>query len=165
MKVSKSIVRKILLGTLLIALSACVSVFIKETLDTQDPESALPIITVTYNDTNMQPESVYRAGYTWSFFTTVEAWQAPSLAPEDLPLSPVEVAAGTPMTVTFTSKPSKVRIWRAQGLYSGEFLEISCDVPGEFLAPATPGLYLFRVKADWGSRGNIQYYFALSVLG
>ena len=163
MKVRKVLVQKILLGILLIALAAGVTVFIKESLDTQDPESALPLITVAYNDGEMSAQNVFRAGYTWSFFTTVEVWQAPSIAAEDLPITPVDIQPSTPIKVMFSSTPSELRIWRAEGRYSSDFLEISCDNPGEFTAPATPGTYLYRIKADWGSRGDIQYYFALTV--
>lgn len=165
MKLPKRFLRKVLLGAVLIALSVCVTIFIKETLDTKDPEAALPIITLLCNETPVPPESVYRAGYTWSFFTTVEDWQAPSMAPEDLPIKPVDIAANTPIVISFSSEPSALRIWRAEGMYSSDFLELSGDVPGEFLAPATAGQYMYRVNADWGSRGNIQYYFALSVTG
>ncbi|MEG2930908.1 MAG: hypothetical protein RR825_03900 [Ruthenibacterium sp.] len=165
MKGHKLVVRKILLGIVLVSLAAVITVFIKESLDTQDPESALPLITVKYNSGEMSAQNIYRAGYQWSFFTTVEDWQAPSLSPEDLPITPVDIQPGTPIQISFSSTPSELRIWRAAGRYSTDFLELSCPVTGEFTAPASPGIYLYRVVASWGNRGEIQYYFALSVIG
>ncbi|MEG2286481.1 MAG: hypothetical protein RSC00_01115 [Ruthenibacterium sp.] len=165
MKGRKLVVRKVLLGIVLVLLAAGITVFIKESLDTQDPESALPLITVRYNDGEMSAQNIYRAGYQWSFFTTVEDWQAPDLAPEDLPITPVEIQPGTPLEMSFSSTPSSLRIWRAAGRYSSDFLELSCPISGEFSAPANPGIYLYRAVASWGHRGEIQYYFALSVIG
>ena len=42
-----TLLKKLVLGAVLIFLSACVTMFIKESLDTKDPESALPLLTVT----------------------------------------------------------------------------------------------------------------------
>ncbi len=156
-------IRKLVLGAILIALCAGITLLIKEALDTQDPESALPIITITYNEGIFPEQSIYRAGYTWSFVTTVENWQAPSLLPEDLPIMPERVLADMPMKITFSQTPQDVQIFRASGRYSTDFLEVSTQVDGEFYTPTAQGEYLYRVVANWGSRGEIQYYFAMSV--
>lgn len=153
--------RKLIVGMLLVITAAGLTVVIKESLDTKDPESALPIITIRCADTELQ--GVYRAGYTWSFFTTVEDRQAPSLAPEDLPITPVDVATAQPLTITFSKTPSSIRVWRAQGRYSTDYMELSSEKAGELSTPNQPGTYVFRVLADWGRRGNIQYFFALTV--
>ena len=34
---------------------------------------------------------------------------------------------------------------------------------GRFSTPTTPGLYFYKVRAEWSGRGFIQYYFALQV--
>lgn len=160
MKMQKVLIQKLLVGILLLSLAAGVTVLIKESFDTQDPEAALPLITVDCN--GLVITDVYRAGYNWSFFTTVENKQAPSLAPEDLPIIPVDVPAGVPVSITFTKKPSTLRVWRAEGRYSSDFTELSGEEAGEFTTPVTVGTYVYKVNATW-RRGEVQYYFALNV--
>ena len=50
MKLPKIFFRKLIIGAVLLAIATGMTAFIKESLDTQDPESALPIITVLYGD-------------------------------------------------------------------------------------------------------------------
>ncbi len=164
MKTRRRLIRKIVLATVLILLCAAVTVVLKETLDTQDPEAALPIITITYEGTPILEQNIYRAGYDWSFFTTVERWQAPSLVPEDLPIVPQEVAGGSLFEITFTSTPSELLLYRASGRYSTDFSLVETEEDGVFTAPLEPGVYLYKINASWGTRGDIQYYFALSVV-
>lgn len=53
---------------MLLAIATGMTAFIKESLDTQDPESALPIITVLYGDEELVPDKeVRRAGWEWNF--------------------------------------------------------------------------------------------------
>ncbi len=163
MKLRTVFIRKLILGAVLIAISAGITLFIKESLDTQDPEAALPIITIIYNEEEFPSNNIYRAGYTWSFITTVEKWQAPSLLPEDLPIVPETVLSDMPVSVSFSQTPDNLQIWRATGRYSTDFLEISMQTQGEFFTPTSSGEYLYRIIADWGSRGEIQYYFSMRV--
>lgn len=163
MKLKKQFFRKLLIGAVLILVSAGITMLIKESLDTKDPESSLPIISITCGEVDIPPDAVYRAGYEWSFFATMARRDAPSVLPEDLPISPFPVYAGEPMQITFTTTPSEIRVWRAEGRYGTEFLEVSGEEKGMFATPTTPGIYMFRVLADWGGRGNIQYYFSLDV--
>ncbi len=157
-------IKKIFVATILILLSAVLTIFIKEALDTRDPESALPIITITQDGIPLLEQNVYRAGYDWSFFTTVERWQAPSLVPEDLPIIPQEILPGAKFEISFSSTPTEIAIWRATGRYSTDFSVIETQNEGNFIAPLTTGEYLYRVEASWGTRGSIQYFFALSVV-
>lgn len=154
-------IRKLIIGLFLVVAATGITVFIKETLDTKDPESALPIISIVYEGAEMQ--GVYRAGYTWSFFTTIEDRQAPSLAPEDLPLTPTPVLPGRTMEIKFSNTPSELRVWRATGRYSSDYVELTSDTPSVITTPSAPGVYVYRLKADWGARGTIQYFFALDV--
>ncbi len=163
MKLRTIFIQKIILGAVLIAICAAVTFFIKESLDTQDPEAALPLITIQYINDDFPSQNIYRAGYTWSFITTMETWQAPSLAPEDLPIVPQEVLPNESIKIIFSQTPDEINVWRASGRYSTDFLEISMDTPGEFFTPSTSGEYLYRIVANWGSRGEIQYYFSLNV--
>ena len=93
MKLPKIFFRKLIIGAVLLAIATGMTAFIKESLDTQDPESALPIITVLYGDEELVPDKeVRRAGWEWNFFLTQE--KTPLLSPEDVPLQPVDVMPG-----------------------------------------------------------------------
>ncbi len=163
MKMRRRLIKKIILATVLLIASAVVTVIIKEALDTQDPEAALPIITIKYNDTQINSDNIYRAGYDWSFFTTVDRWQAPSLQPGDLPIVPQEVPENTLLEISFTSSPTEIEIYRTTGMQSTDFLKIETENIGEFYAPVESGEYLYKLRAVFGNKGEIQYYFALTV--
>lgn len=174
MKMPKIFVRKVIIGAVLIALSAVITMMIKEALDTQNPESSLPILTVTCNGTpltteanngapaNNEPVSLLRAGYEWSFFTTIER-RTPPVTAEDLPLTPTTISAGVPISLTFSRDPAKVQVWRAEGQHGQDFLELSSGDPCNFSAPTVAGTYIYRVRAEWTGRGYIQYFFCITV--
>ncbi len=162
MKLPKVFFHKLLLGVVLIALAAGITVFIKETLDTCDPESSLPLITVQYGDeTFVVDKEVRRAGWEWSFFLTQE--KTPMLSVEDVPLSPVTVLPSAPMRISFTKDPTRLRVLRATSEKPSEYLELADAGSGSFSTPTMPGLYYYKVQAEWQGRGMIQYYFALEV--
>lgn len=155
-----TLLKKLVLGAVLIFLSACVTMFIKESLDTKDPESALPLLTVTCGGVPIT--DVYRAGYEWNFFATVER-RTPQLQEDDLPLVPVDVRGQADVKLDFSAQPTELRVLRAQGMHSGEYLELANEDPTSFRTPSVPGVYVYKVLATWRGRGNIQYYFALQV--
>ena len=159
MKYPKTIIRKELLGVLLITLASLGALFIKESLDTKDPQSALPDIEVNYNGAPLPAGSVFMAGYSWNFLTTIET--SPQLMPEDIPLYPVDVQQQIPMKISFTKPPKSLKISRAEGRYSADFIEITSEVDGEILSPSVPGIYVYKVEAGWGFRGSILYYFSV----
>ena len=162
MKLPKIFFRKLIIGAVLLAIATGMTAFIKESLDTQDPESALPIITVLYGDEELIPDKeVRRAGWEWNFFLTQE--KTPLLSPEDVPLQPVDVMPGAQMRILFTKEPSELRVMRAVSDKPTEYLELSDAGGGRFSTPTTPGLYFYKVRAEWSGRGFIQYYFALQV--
>ena len=71
MKLPKIFFRKLIIGAVLLAIATGMTAFIKESLDTQDPESALPIITVLYGDEELVPDKeVRRGGWECNFFLT-----------------------------------------------------------------------------------------------
>ena len=162
MKLPKIFFRKLLLGAVLVSLAAGITMFIKETLDTRDPESALPLITVQYGDEIFTTDrQVRRAGWEWNFFLTKE--KTPLLPIEDAPPTPVTVLPGSPMNISFTKKPSQLHVLRATSENPSEYIELSNAGDGAFSSPTTPGLYYYKVQAEWRGRGFIQYYFALEV--
>ena len=165
MKISHLALRKLLLGAVLLLVAAAITMFIKESLDTQNPESALPILTIEYNGTEVPPSQegfLYRAGYEWSFFTTVER-RAPQLAENDLPLIPLDVSPQAELELRLSKEPSSIKVLRASGTGSTEFLELTDASDGTFNTPTTSGVYVYKIRAEWSTRGYIQYYFSLNV--
>lgn len=160
MKMPKKVIAKILIGIVLVVLAAVGALLIKEYFDTRSPEAALPIMTLEYEGREVQ--GVYRAGYEWSFFMTI-ARQAPQVSVDDLPLTPIAVQPQMPMNIRFSRKSGKIRVWRAAGRFGNDFIELTEANLDSLSTPSTAGVYVYKVLADWGSRGNVQYYFALDV--
>lgn len=164
MNLPKTFFKKLLLGIVLIGISASLTMLFKEMLDTNNPESALPIITVRY-EFGEQPLSnereVRRAGWEWAFFLTNE--KTPLLGLGDVPLSPVNVLPGAEISIDFTREPRELQVF--QCAYTGilqEMERLECEGEDSFPAPTQPGRYYYKVRAEW-ARGFIQYYFALQV--
>ena len=79
------VIRKLLIGAAALAVAICITIFIRENMDVNDPEQALPTITITMNGTTaMAPEMIFRAGYEWNFLTTT-AKSTPPYSSQDLP--------------------------------------------------------------------------------
>ncbi len=160
----RQFIKKLIFASVLIVLSAALTVLIKEALDTQNPENALPIITITHNGAPVSEQHIHRAGYEWSFFTTTERKLAPALIPEDLPIVPLDAIIGSNFEITFSSTPTSIALWRATGQYSTDFSVLETEKEGVFSTPVESGVYLYRINASWGQRGEIQYYFAVNVV-
>ncbi len=162
MKLPKVFFQKLLIGIVLIAAAAGVTAFIKETLDTHDPESALPLISVQYGDEHLEEDKeVRRAGWEWNFFLTQE--KTPLLLIEDVPLQTVEVLPNAEMTIRFSKTPTELHVMRSTADEPSEYLELSDAGDGTFSTPSTQGRYFYKVRAEWKGRGFIQYYFSLDV--
>ena len=89
------VIRKLLIGAAALAVAICITIFIRENMDVNDPERALPSITITMNGTTaMAPEMIFRAGYEWNFLTTT-AKSTPPYSSQDLQAHtpPVEMLA------------------------------------------------------------------------
>ena len=56
MKGHAMLIRKLVIGAVCILLAAGLTLVLKEVLDTQEPEQALPILEVRCNDVPMPPE-------------------------------------------------------------------------------------------------------------
>ena len=161
MKGHAMLIRKLVIGAICILLAAGLTLVLKEVLDTQDPEQALPILEVRCNDVPMPPEYLLRAGYEWNFFTTKET--KTSVVPnEEMALMPMEVMAQTPVVVSYSTRPKELKLQRWDAA-TGEYLEVTTTTPGHFQAPAVAGRYVYRVTGTWTFRGEIQDYFCLQV--
>ena len=160
MKTPKIFFKKLLLGIVLLVAAALVSLLIKEALDTQDPETALPIIDVRCDGASVP--DIYRAAYQWNFFLTTEKRDTQRVAVADMPFVARDAQPGQPINITFSKTPENLRVWRAEGRSGLNFTELSGVQNGSFLTPSSPGVYVYKVYGEW-NRGNVLYYFAVEV--
>lgn len=152
-KLPEQFLRKTLAALALIACAGVATVLIKGSIDSLDPENALPEI---YVNIGYAVPSVQRAGYEWNFLTTIR--RSPTVSPPDLALTVTPVDGGVPVTVRFSSAYETLRVSRADGLGSTDYSLINGDVQ----TPAAPGYYIYCVEAGF-SKGSIIYYFAVEV--
>ena len=166
MYTKKQIIHKVLLGTVLLIVAIFVTVFIRENMNVQSPESALPTIKVTVNETTtFATESVFRAGYEWNFFTTT-AKHTPPYSVSDLKqvTPPVQVIPNSSLVLEFSIKPKKITVSRADGKDADTFMDLVGDGQEPIITAAVPGEYMYRVQADFGWRGSIVYFFRVQVV-
>lgn len=161
---AKSVIKKLVLGVFLISLSALASFLLKETLDSNDPENNLPILTVscgyatTLTSGDDTPETfIKRAGYEWNFLTKIV--RSTTLPPTEYALYPISVMANTPIVINFSAPYETLKISRSNGQYDPDFV----TVEGDAYTPAAPGdYYCYCIEAGF-KRGSIIYYFVVRV--
>lgn len=161
----KTAIKKILLGTVLVLLAAAVALFIKENLDVKDPESALPSLSVTVNDMTLSSNMVFRAGYEWNFWATVER-HTPEYSPSDITsqVYPVDIAPRSVMQLNFSLKCKHLKVSRANDSPDfTRYIQLENVDPANIITPASPGCYMYKVEADFGWRGSVIYYLMLNV--
>lgn len=166
MYTKKQIIKKLLIGTVLLALAVLITIFIRENMNVQSPEQALPTFTVTMNgNTALSDDSVFRAGYEWNFFTTT-AKHTPPYSPADLKLvtPPVPMTPRTYLDLDFSIRPKNLTISRADDENFETFMDFIDVGMGPIIAPAVPGLYQYRIQADFGWRGSVIYFFTIQVI-
>jgi len=71
--------------------------------------------------------------------------------------------ARTDMDSRFFREQKHLTISRADEENFDAFLELVDAAEGPIIAPATPGVYMYRVQADFGWRGSIVYFFRIRV--
>ncbi len=161
----KLVIRKLLLGAVLMAAAIFITILIRENMDVKDPEQALPTITITVNgDLRMNDKMVFRAGYEWNFLTTV-AKHTPAYTSQTLreSLYPVDLAPNSVLKIEFSLEPKTLRIQRASDEALENFVELADVSDGQIITPSAPGLYLYQVEAGFGWRGSIRYFFMVRV--
>ncbi len=158
MKLHKQIIRKVLIGALLVVLAAGVSYSVRDLLAYRHPEATLPAVRIEYNGTELPAEHSMMDAYSWRYLTLVKDW-----AVEDREawkkIEPAPVLPDAPLDVSFSFAPKDLTVSRAKG-DSDVFSELS----GELRTPTEPGVYTYRVAGEWGVRGAIAYYFRIQVL-
>ncbi|MEG1862287.1 MAG: hypothetical protein RR198_01640 [Oscillospiraceae bacterium] len=146
-------IKRYILAFVLLCVSAVITVFIKDTVDSLNPEQSLPIASFSVGYT---VPYVVRAGYTWSFGT--KTVRSPYVPASDAPLVSYDCDPQTPINVNFSAPYESVAIYQSVGALSDEFVPMGENPQ----TPAEEGMYIYKVEAKF-NRGDIMYYFLLQV--
>ncbi|MBE6878783.1 MAG: hypothetical protein E7488_06440 [Ruminococcaceae bacterium] len=154
-------IRRYAIAFVLLILAGYISVFIKDTIDSNNPEVSLPIINVT---TGYSPiPSVPRAGYEWNYRT--KSMMSPYVSSIDIPLIAYDALIDVPILIGFSVPHNQLTLYESEGVLingrvvaSGEFQEkrYSSNTPNK------EGIYVYKVVAQF-DQGTIMHYFALDV--
>ena len=141
-------------SVVMLILSAYATIFIKNYVDSMNPEKTLPTVTVTvgYN----QP-AVVRAGYTWKYGTGIAPKLSPYISAEDVPLMVTDCYPGEVIVVNFSAPYELITLYETQGLANNDFRQLYT-----WQTPAEEGVYVYKIQADF-DKGDILYYFAIEV--
>lgn len=150
----KQKLRRYALAIVLLVISAYISVFIKDTIDSKNPEVSLPIISVTTGYTSIP--DVPRAGYEWNYAT--KTVQSPFISCIDVPLVVYDALPGAPILIDFSSPYKSITLYEGEGVAPENFTEKRYSMT----TPAEEGTYVYKVVAQF-DRGTIVHYFALEV--
>ncbi len=146
--------KRYFIALVMLVLSAYATVFIKNYVDSINPEKSLPIINVSigYN----QPD-VRRAGYTWKFGTGLAPKLSPYISAEDVPMMVTDCSPNEVIVINFSIPYELVTVYQTQGLANNDFKQLYT-----LQTPAEEGVYVYKVQADF-EKGDILYYFAVEV--
>lgn len=161
---TKQLLRKLAIGAVALAVAAGITLFIKENLDVQDPETALPTIQVTTNGMALSPEMIFRAGYIWNFFTTTEE-NTPLWTTQDILAHtyPVDVPPRSILSIDFSLKPKTLTVSRTDDENFEYYLDLVDTDGSQIITPAQAGAYLYKIQAGFGRRGSVIYYLLINV--
>ncbi len=153
--------RRYAIAFVFLILAGYISVFIKDTIDSRNPEVSLPIISVTTGYSSIP--SAPRAGYEWNYRT--KSIMSPYVSSIDIPLIAYDAMLDMPIVVEFSVPHKQITLYESEGVLingrviaSGEFQEkrYSSNTPNK------DGVYVYKVVAQF-DQGTIMHYFALDV--
>lgn len=146
-------IKRYVIAVILLILSAYTTIFIKNYVDSKNPEKSLPIINVSVG--YVQP-AVQRAGYTWKFGTGIAPTLSPYVSAEDVPLMVMDCYPGD-IVINFSTQPELVTVYQTEGLANNNFRQLYT-----LTTPQEEGVYVYKVDAQF-EKGDILYYFAVHV--
>ena len=153
--------RRYAVAFVLLILAGYISVFIKDTIDSRNPDVALPVISVT---TGYSPiPNVPRAGYEWQYRT--KSVMAPYVSSMDIPLSAYDELLDTPINIDFSMPYKGLTLYESKGvLINGRVLATEDFTEKKYSnnTPNKEGIYVYKVVAQF-EQGTIMHYFALDV--
>lgn len=151
MTISKRMIPRMFLVSILIIFSAIASLLLKETVDSISvPEKSLPIINGSIGYTT---PNIVLAGYEWNFLTRIV--RLPTTSPPDLRMIITDVTPNTPIVINFSKPPISLKVSRSEGMYNMDFVP---EDPNALFTPEIPNIYTYCIEAGF-DRGSIIYYF------
>ena len=154
-------IRRYAVAFVLLILAGYMSVVIKDTIDSRNPDVSLPIISVT---TGYSPiPEVPRAGYEWEYRT--KSIQSPYVTSIDIPLIAYDALIDVPILVEFSVPNYNLTLYESKGmLINGRVIatEDFKEKKYSYNTPNQEGIYVYKVVAQF-DRGTIMHYFALDV--
>lgn len=155
-------VRRYVVAVIMLVLSGYITMFIKDSIDAQNPDISLPIINITIGYTQI-PNSP-RAGYEWTFGS--KTIRSPYVSSIDVPLgNAYRVTPDTPILIGFTTPHTQLTLYESEGvMYDGRVIAAEPFVEKKYnnKTPKTEGIYVYKVVTKF-DRGNIVHYFAVDV--
>lgn len=158
MTLRRRILMKIALAVVCLLLAALLTTLLYSALALQNPVNAVPTMQVQYGGAPLPAQHVMMSSYDWWFFYTTQSGVLGQ--PDDwmnLPAGLVE--PGSPLEIELSRPANTVRVSRN---HANERSFV--DIGGELRAPPDPGVYTFRVEAEWSRMGSAQYYFRIEVV-
>ncbi|MEG1895709.1 MAG: hypothetical protein RR162_05665 [Oscillospiraceae bacterium] len=147
-------IKRYIIAVILLVVSGYITVFIKDMLDSRNPEKSLPIISVTTGYTSVPDPP--RAGYEWKFGSKVV--RSPFVSSLDVSLIAYDALPDTPILINFSSPAQQIFVYEGEGIFATEFTEQRLNVT----TPTQEGVYTYKVVAQF-AKGTIVHYFALDV--
>ena len=144
--------KKYLLALVLLILSAFVTVVIKDTVDSVNPEKSLPTINVNVGYT---PPYVVRAGYTWQF--GLKTVRSPYVSGTDVPLMVTDCSPGENIVINFSAPFEFINLYQAKGMANEDYTALY-----NWTTPTEEGIYVYKIEAFF-EKGNMAYFFAVQV--
>ena len=153
--------RRYAIAFVMLIVAGYLSVVIKDTIDSRNPEVSLPAVTVSAGYAAIP--NVPRAGYEWSFRT--KDIMAPYVSSIDVPLVAYDSLPDTPIVIDFSIPYKQISLYESEGVLingrvvaNGEFKEkkYSNNTPNE------DGIYVYKMVARF-EQGTIVHFFALDV--
>ncbi len=148
-------IRRVLIGVILFIISIYATLYIKDTVDSLNPEDSLPLIDISIGYTKPY---VVRSGYSWHFGATVV--QTPYIYDiVDVHLVSLDCAPNTDILIGFSKEYEILTVSSSKA--GADFVEFT-PVIGSPVTPEEEGDYIYMVEAKFED-GDILYYFAISV--
>lgn len=146
--------KKLIIGVLLIAISGFAAYYVKDYLDRQDPQYAIPQITVK---ADLQPVPAVVGGYDWQFAFGERVESLPDSI-FDIVFEEIHLKGGEELSIDFSVDPVSYSIKRSDA-YSYHFFEIPIEGVS---VPFESGGYTYEVVASFED-GTALYYFYIVV--
>lgn len=141
----------VLLAAVLIAAAGFAALYIKDKIDSRNPEYALPLVTVNAEGTDVP---VTTAGFEWRFlFNGSIRREAPDIFETSFP--PAELLGGEELEIEYSVKPLSVKVQRTDS-YSYSFFETD-----SLTVPSGRGGYIYRLDIEYPRGSEICYFYII----